>query len=332
MGYTMNQRRRFSALGLATLLTASLCASWSVHAQTSTFPNRPIKLVVPFVPGGTLDVVGRMLARNLQDSLGQPVVVENRAGAGSVVGVDHVAKSAPDGYTMVLNAATPMVTVVHLQKAPYDLLKDLAPVAQTCHLDYVLAVNAKSNINTMQDLVQMARKQPGKLNFSSAGTGSGQHMYMELSASVAGIQLQHIPYKGNSPAMQALLSGEVDLIFDTPQGILPQVQGNRLRPLMTSSAKPLASLPNVPTLDSLYPGSGIQGWHGVFVPAGTPKEIVQILAEAIRKAVNSPEMGAKLRDLGLEPSGMGPERFTEVVRRDYERWGKVIRDNNIKAD
>lgn len=328
----MKQRRLISAWGLTALLALGLSAPCAAQAQANNYPNRPIKLVVPFVPGGTLDVVARMLARSLQDALGQAVVVENRAGAGGVVGVDHVAKSAPDGYTLVLNAATPMVTVVSLQKTPYDLLKDLAPVAQACTLDYVLAVNTKSNIMSMQDLVQQARKQPGKLNFSSAGTGSGQHMYMELTASAAGIQLQHIPYKGNSPAMQALLSGEVDMIFDTPSGILPQVQGNRLRPLMTSSAKPLTSLPGVPTLDSLYPGSGIQGWHGVFAPAATPKEVVQILSEAIRKAVNSPEMANKLRELGLEPSGMGFERFTEVVKRDHERWGKVIRDNNIKAD
>lgn len=328
----MYHRRLFCTLGWAAVLVSSMFATGAAQAQASTYPNRPIKLVVPFVPGGTLDAVGRMLARNLQESLGQAVVVENRAGAGGVVGVDHVAKSPADGYTLVFNAATPMVTVVSLQKTPYDLIKDLAPVAQVCTFDYVLAVNSKSSISSMQDLVQLARKQPGKLNFASAGTGSGQHMYMELTASVAGIQLQHIPYKGNSPAMQALLSGEVDLIFDTPLGILPQVQGNRLRPLMTSSAKPLPSLPGVPTLDSLYPGSGIQGWHGVFAPAATPKEVVHILSEAIRKAVTSPEMASKLRDLGLEPSGMGSERFTDVVRRDHERWGKVIRDNNIKAD
>jgi tripartite-type tricarboxylate transporter receptor subunit TctC len=306
------------------LLCLGLMAGAGVMAQAPSFPNRPIKLVVPFVPGGTLDVVARLLARNMQDSLKQAVVVENRASAGGVVGVDHVAKSPADGYTLVLNAATPMVTVVSLQATPY--------VAQVSTFDYVLAVNVKSPINSMQDLIQLARKQPGKLNYASAGSGSGQHMYMELARSAAGIQIQHIPYKGNSPAMQALLSGEVDLIFDTSLGILPQVQGNRLRPLMTSSAKPMATMPQVPTMDSLFPGSGIQGWHAVFAPAATPKEVVAVLTDAIRKAVNSPDMAAKLRELGLEPSGMGPDRFTDVVRRDLERWGKLIRDNGIKAD
>ena len=184
----------------------------------------------------------------------------------------------------------------------------------------------------MQDLVQLAKKQPGKLNYASAGTGSGQHMYMELAKSVAGIQLQHIPYKGNGPAMQALLAGEVDLIFDTMLGILPQVQGGKLKPLMTSSAKPIAALSGVPTMESLYPGSSIQGWHGIFAPAATPKEVVALLADAIKKAVNGHEMGSKLKELGLEPSGMGPDAFYETVKRDQERWGKVIRENNIKAD
>jgi len=313
-------------------LLMSLTANAQTNANTSNFPNRPIKLVVPFVPGGTLDVVARLLAKNLTEAFGQAVIVDNKAGAGGVVGVDYVAKSAPDGYTLVLNSATPMVTVVSLQKTPYDLLRDLAAVSQVSTFDYVLSVNAKSGIQSMQELVQLAKKQPGKLNYSSAGTGSGQHMYMELAKSVAGIQLQHIPYKGNGPAMQALLSGEVDLIFDTTLGILPQVQGGRLKPLMTSSAKPIAALPGVPTMESLYPGSSIQGWHGVFAPAATPKEVLAILTEAIKKAVTGHEMSTKLKELGLEPSGVGSDVFFEIVKKDQERWGRVIRDNNIKAD
>ena len=324
----MNKRHLLRVLGAA----AALGVTSATLAQSGPYPNRPIRLVVPFVPGGTLDVVARLIARQLQDVLKQPVVVDNRAGAGGAVGVDHVAKSAADGYTFVLNAATPMVTVVSLQATPYDVIKDLAPVVQVTTFDYVLSVNAKSSITTMQELVQQARKQPGKLNYASAGTGSGQHMYMELARSAAGVQIQHIPYKGNAPAMQALLAGEVDMMFDTTLGVLPQVQGGRLRPLMTSSAKPLAALPQVPTMDSLFPGSGMQGWHGIFAPAATPKDVVATFYEATRKVLASAETIARLRELGLEPSGMGPERFAEVVRRDHERWGKLIRDNNIKAD
>jgi tripartite-type tricarboxylate transporter receptor subunit TctC len=225
-----------------------------------------------------------------------------------------------------------MVTVVSLQKTPYDVLKDLTPVSQSVSFDYVLAVNTKTGINTIQELVQRARREPGKMNYASAGTGSGQHMYMELAKTVVGIPVTHIAYKGNAPAMQALLAGEVDLIFDTTLGILPQLQSGRIKPLMTSSARPIAAFPGVPTMESLHPGSSIQGWHGVFVPAGTPRELVNTLSEAIRKAVSTPEVAARFRELGLEPAGTTPEQFAEVVKRDHDRWGKLIRDNNIKAD
>jgi len=317
----------------ATVLGAllGLLASSPALAQAN-FPNRPIKLVVPFVPGGTLDISARLIAKQLNEVLGQPVVVDNRGGAGGMLGVDLVAKSTPDGYTLLLNAATPMVTVVSLQKAPYDVLKDLTAVSQTVTFDYVMAVSAKSGIGSIQELIQTAKKQPGKLNYASAGTGSGQHMYMELARNAAGIQLTHVPYKGNAPAMQALLAGEVDLIFDTSLGILSQASSNRLKPLLTSSPKPLTELPGVPTMESLFPGSSIQGWHGIFAPSGTPKEVVNLLSDAIRKSVQSAELSAKFKEMGLEPSGLNSEKFSEVVRRDYERWGKLIRDNQIKAD
>lgn len=325
--------RRLLLCGLAlTLGVGSVSDRAEAQTQSGAFPSRPVRFVVPFVPGGTIDVVTRLLARHLQDSLNQPVVVDNRAGAGGVVGVDHVAKSKPDGYTLILNSATPMVTAVSLNNTPYDLFRDLAPVTQVTTFDYVLSVNAKSNIQTMQDLVQRARQEPGKFNYASAGIGSGQHMYVELMRSAARIQIQHIPYKGNAPAMQALLSGEVDLMFDTTLGMLPMIQAGRVRPLLTSSAKPLASLPQVPTMDSLFPGSSIQGWHGVFAPAATPREIIAQLADAIAAVLKLPEVAGRLKELGLEPSGMRPEPFATVVRRDYERWGRLIRDNNIKAD
>jgi tripartite-type tricarboxylate transporter receptor subunit TctC len=301
-------------------------------AVAADFPTKPVRLVVPFPPGGTLDIVGRMLARQLQEGWGEPVIVENRGGAGSIIGVDYVAKSAPDGYTMVLNAATPMVTVVHLQKVPYDLTRDLVGVAQTAQIDYVLAVSPRSGVTTMKELVELARKQPGKLNYAGAGTGSGMHMYMELARNAAKMDITHIPYKGNGPAMQAVLAGEVDLIFDTILSIIPLAKAGKVRPLMVSSAKPAPALPGVPTMDSLYPGSSIPGWHGVFTAAATPKDVIDKIAENIRKAVLSPQMAGRLRELGFEPTGMGSAQFNEIVRRDSERWAKIIRDNNIRAE
>ena len=311
------------------------CAAWLAVAGTAVavdYPTKPVHLVVPFPPGGTLDVVGRMLAHQLQEGWGQPVIVENRGGAGSIIGVDYVAKSAPDGYTLVLNAATPMVTVVHLQKVPYDLTRDLVGVAQTAQIDYALAISPKSGVTTMKELVELAHKQPGKLNYASAGTGSGMHMYMELAKNAAKMDITGIPYKGNGPAMQAVLAGEVDLIFDTILSIIPLAKAGKVRPLMVSSAKPAPALPGVPTMDSLYPGSSIAGWHGVFAAAATPKDVVDKIAENIRKAVLSPQMAGRLRELGFEPTGMDSERFNELVRRDSARWAKIIRDNNIRAE
>ena len=311
------------------------CAAWLAVAGTGVAadsPTKPVHLVVPFPPGGTLDIVGRMLARQMQEGWGEPVIVENRGGAGSIIGVDYVAKSAPDGYTLVLNAATPMVTVVHLQKVPYDLTRDLVGVAQTAQIDYALAVSPRSGVTTIKELVELARRQPGKLNYASAGTGSGMHMYMELAKNAAKMDITNIPYKGNGPAMQAVLAGEVDLIFDTILSIIPLAKAGKVRPLMVSSAKPAPALPGVPTMDSLYPGSSIPGWHGVFTAAATPKDVIDKLADNIRKAVLSPQMAGRLRELGFEPTGMGSERFNELVRRDSWRWAKIIRDNNIRAE
>jgi tripartite-type tricarboxylate transporter receptor subunit TctC len=301
------------------------------NAQLGNFPSRPIKIIVPFVPGGTLDSVARLLAKHLTESLPQAVIVDNKGGGGGIVGVDYVAKSAPDGYTLVFNAATPMVTVVSLQKTPYDVSKDLAALNQVATFDYILAVNAKSPIRSIEEFIQLVKKDPNRFNYASAGNGSGQHLYMELAKSAAGIQLQNIPFKGNGPAMQSLLASEVDCMFDT-SAILPLVQSHRLRALMTSSAKPLPAFPGVPTIESLFPGSSIQGWNGAFVPAATPKEIQLYLSDAIRKAVVSPDMSSKLKDLGMEPSSIAMDAFSEIVKRDLERWGKIIRDNNIKAD
>lgn len=320
---------------MKTFWVSMFCAAWLALAGAAVaadFPTKPVRLVVPFPPGGTLDVVGRMLARQLQEGWGQPVIVENRGGAGSAIGVDYVAKSAPDGYNLVLNAATPMVTVVHLQKVPYDLTRDLVGVVQTSAIDYVLAVSPGSGITSMKELVELAHKQPGKLNYAGAGTGSGMHMYMELAKNAAKMDITHIPYKGNGPAMQAMLAGEVDLIFDTILSIIPLAKSGKVRPLMVSSEKPAPTLPGVPTMDSLYPGSSIEGWHGVFAAAATPKDVVNKTADEIRKAVLSPQLAGRLRELGFEPTGLGSEQFNEIVRRDSERWAKIIRDNKIRAE
>jgi len=205
-------------------------------------------------------------------------------------------------------------------------------VSQIALIDYVLVANAKSGVGSVEELIALAKSQPGKLNYASAGTGSGQHLFFELMKGASGASINHIPYKGAAAAVQAVLAGEVDFMFEVSVGVLPQIRAGTLRPLLVTGAKPIETLPGVPPFDSAFPGVGIEAWHGVFAPAATPKRLLEQISLEISKAVLSPEVSARLRELGFQPTGVGYPRFNEVVARDLERWGKVIRDNHIRAD
>jgi tripartite-type tricarboxylate transporter receptor subunit TctC len=301
------------------------------QVAAADFPTKPVRLIVPFPPGGPLDIVGRLVARRLQDQWGQSVVVDNRAGASGAIGTDQLVKSPPDGYTLLINS-TPLVATPHLQKLPYDTLRDIAGVSQIAEIEYVLVATPKSGLGSVRDLVDLAKKEPGKLNYSSAGNGSGQHLLVELIKGAAGITINHVPYKGASPALQAVLAGEVDVMFETSVGVIPLIKAGKLRPLLVSGARPLEALPGVAPFESAFPGVGIDAWHGIFAPAATPSPVIQQLAADVRKAVLSTEVSTRLRELGFQPTGLPYPRFNEVVARDLERWGKVIRDNKIRAD
>ena len=303
----------------------------SLPLAAADCPARPVRLIVPFPPGGPLDIVGRLVARKLQEHWGQTVVVDNRGGASGSIGTELAVKSPPDGYTLLINS-TPIVATPHLQKLPYDTLRDLVGVSQVAEIEYVLVTSPRSGIQSVSELLALARKQPGKLNYASAGNGSGQHLLVELMKGAAGISISHIPYKGASPALQAVLAGEVDLMFETSVSVIPLARAGKLHPLLVSGAKPLEALPGVPPFDSAFPGVGIDAWHGLFAPAATPAAILQQLASDARNAVLSPEVSARLKELGFQPTGLPYPRFNEIVARDYARWGKVIRENNIKAD
>jgi tripartite-type tricarboxylate transporter receptor subunit TctC len=312
------------------LLAAVLCLAAGALAQTQEFPSKPVRLVVPFPPGGPLDISGRLIGKELQDRWGQPVVVENKPG--STIGPEYVVKSAPDGYTLMIISSTPLVTLPHLQKVPYDVLKDLAGVTQTTLLTYALVVNPATGINSIQDLIEAARAAPGRLDYASAGNGSGQHLYVELLKNAAGISLIHVPYKGAAPALQAVLAGEPGIMLDVTVAVLPHVKSGKLRALMVTGAKPLEQLPGAVAFDSMFPGLGIPGWHGIFAPGGTPKPILEKLAADIRQALRTPAVGDRFRQLGVEPSGVSGDAFNEIVRRDYARWGEIIRANKLRAD
>jgi tripartite-type tricarboxylate transporter receptor subunit TctC len=317
---------------IATMLgLLGVLAAGAAQAQGSEYPAKPVKLVVPFPPGGALDIVGRLLAKELQEKWGQPVVVDNRGGASGNIGIDYTAKSAPDGYTFVI-IAPPAVTTPHLGKVPFDITKDLAAVVQTATIDYLLAANPTLGVVTLAELIERAKTSPGKLNYASAGTGSGQHLQVELLRSAAGIALTHVPYKGSGPALQALMAGEVDLMFDTTISILPLVRAGKLQPLLVTGTKPLDAVPNVPAMGALYPEVNIDAWHGIVVPAGTPRPVIDKLAADIRAVVLSSAVSTRFRELGFTATGLQADAFAQIIRRDLERWGKVIRDNKIKAE
>lgn len=312
------------------LAAAVLGLASSAFVQAQEFPSKPVRLVVPFPPGGPLDISGRLIGKELQDRWGQPMVVENKPG--STIGPEYVVKSPPDGYTLMIISSTPLVTLPHLQKVPYDVLKDLVGVTQTTLLTYALVVNPATGINSIQDLIEAARAAPGRLDYASAGNGSGQHLYVELLKSAAGINLVHVPYKGAAPALQAVLSGQPGIMLDVTVAVIPHVKSGKLRALMVTGAKPLEQLPGAVPFDSLFPGLGIPGWHGIFAPSGTPKPVLDKLAADIRQALQTQAVGDRFRQLGVEPSGISGGAFNKIVERDYARWGEIIRANKLRAD
>jgi tripartite-type tricarboxylate transporter receptor subunit TctC len=313
--------RAFLALSLLVL---------AAGAAAQEFPSKPVRLVVPFPPGGPLDISGRLIGKELQERWGQPVVVENKPG--STIGPEYTVKSAPDGTTLMIISSTPLVTLPHLQPVPYDVLKDLVGVTQTTLLTYALVVNPTIGIHSIQGLIAAAKAAPGGLNYASAGNGSGQHLYVELLKNAAGINIVHVPYKGAAPAMQAVLAGEPGIMLDVTVAVIPHVKAGKLLPLMVTGDKPLEQLPGAVPFDSLFPGLGIPGWHGIFAASGTPKPVLDKLAADIRWALALPAVGNRFRELGVEPSGVSGDEFNAIVRRDYARWGEIIQKNKLRAD
>ena len=300
-------------------------------ASAQDFPNKQVRLIVPFPPGGTLDIVGRMLASRLTEVWKQPVVIENRAGASGNIGVDAIAKSPADGYHLVI-VATPVVTSPHLQKLPFDVTRDLAAVTQTAMLEYLLVVNPKLGVGSVAEFVALTQRESGKHSYGSAGNGSGQHLYMELFKGVTKASLTHVPYKGSAPMLQAVMAGELAAAFDVSISALPLVRSARVRALALTGNKGSDNVPGAVALASLYPEFSIDTWHGILAPAGTPRAVLEKLSRDIGDVVFSPEIASRFRDVGLTPRRSTPDEFSKIIRDDLDRWGKVIRDNNIKAD
>ena len=315
------------ALGLCQALIPGV-----VSAQTAPYPSKPIKFVVPITPGGSNDVLARTIAQKLSDQWKQAVVVENRPGGGMNLGSDLVAKSAPDGYTWLLGANNIFVTNPHVGKMPFDVFKDLAPVTTVAIVPFVLAVNANFPAKNVAELVEYAKKNPNALNYGSSGNGSPQQLAAEMLSHVAGIKMQHVPYKGAVPAITDLLGGRIQVFIGAVNSLLPHVKDGKLRLLAGAGGKRFAAFPELPAIAETVPGVALDVWLGVFMPTGVPKEILTKVNADIAQVLQSPEVRTSLAAQGIEPITSTPEALAQTIRDDHARWGKVIREANIKAD
>ena len=316
--------------------TLALCCLLAVSTlvQAQSYPSRPVRLVVPLSPGGFADTPTRMLAPRLSEQLGRQFFVENKPGAGGTIGADFVAKSAPDGYTLLVTG-TPHVISAHLyKKLPYDALRDFTHIALIASGPYALVVNPqKLPVSSVRELITAARAQPGKIDFASSGNGSAQHLVGALFNSTAGIDLNHVPYKGSGPAMQDLIAGQVGVSFAGVPNVLGHVRSGRLRALGVTTATRWSELPDVPTLaEAGVPGYEATLWLNVSGPAGMPADIVQRLSNEIAKALKDPEVQNNFRTGGVDAVWMGPQELNAFMRAEHEKWGKVVRDTGATVN
>jgi tripartite-type tricarboxylate transporter receptor subunit TctC len=303
-------------------------------AQAQSWPNKPIRLVVPFSAGGNTDIVARLFAQELSKTLGQPVVVENKPGASGNIGADAVAKSAPDGYTLVMGTVgTHAINASLYKKMPYDAIKDFAPVTLLASVPNVLVVPVSLPVKSVKELVAYGKANPGKLSFASSGVGTSIHLSGEMFRTTTGIDMTHIAYKGSAPAVTDLIAAQVQLMFDNLPTSLQYVKTDKLRALAVTTAKRIEALPDVPTMiESGFPGFETGSWFGVFAPAATPKDIIARLNTELLKIAQTPEMQQKLLQSGAEPVGKGSEEFTAYVRSETTKWAKVVKDSGATAD
>lgn len=316
----------------AALVLGALPAS-SALAQAE-WPNKPINYIVPFAPGGATDILGRIYSQHIGQPLGVPVVVENRPGTGGSLGSAYASRAKPDGYTLVGGTiSSHAINVSIYPSIGYDPVESFEPVILSGTLPNVLVVNANSDIKTLEDLIERAKEKPNNLSFGSSGVGSSQHLAGELFASTLDTEMLHVPYKGSAPSLQALMGGEIDLLFDNITSAAPMIQSGHLRALGVTSTDTSPILPDVkPLADLGLDDYDVVSWQGVFVPAGTPREIVDRLHEVMHDALQQPETRKRLEALGLTVSGAGPDEFAEFQKQEVEKWAKVVKDAGIKME
>jgi tripartite-type tricarboxylate transporter receptor subunit TctC len=313
-----------------TLLLLLLCLAHAASAQS--YPNRPIHIVAPFPAGGGYDFLSRLIAPEMTKTFGQPVIVENKSGANGNIGTDAVAKSAPDGYTLLMGGNSPLALNVALYTLPYDPVRDFAPISRVATQPNLLAAHPSVPVKSLAELIEYARANPGKVTYGSAGNGSPQHLAAELLKRMAGIDLVHVPYKGAAPNAQALLAGEISIAFNIILLPLPHVQSGRLTGLALASGKRSPLAPELPTMTELGYPIDIDTWYGLVAPAGTPADIIAKLNAEVVRILGLAELKERTSSQGIELGASTPEEFAAFLRADIARWGKAIRETGIKMD
>jgi tripartite-type tricarboxylate transporter receptor subunit TctC len=323
---SITRRQVVQAIALAAALSSGT-------AMAQTWPSKPVSLIVPFPPGGTTDVLARALGEKLSKELGQPVIVENKPGAGATIGADFVAKAKPDGYTLLMGAVHHTIASSVYKKLPYDFQKDLAPVTVVALVPNVLVVNANVPAKSVAELIALAKSQPGKLTYGSNGNGTAQHLIGTQFQNATGTDLIHVPYKGSGPLVTDLLGGQITMSFDTVTPVLQHIKSGKLRALAVTTDKRSSALPNVPTLDEAgLKGFNIGTWFGVLAPAGTPKDIMARLSTEVVKAVQSPDFRKRMEEVGAEPIGNSPDQMAQQVKSETEKFAKIVKDAKVTIE
>jgi len=313
------------------LLAGSVLVAGSA-ACASTFPQKPVRIIVPFSPGGGTDLIARTLGQEMAKDLGQPVIIDNKPGAGTIIGTDAVAKAAPDGYLLVMSSFAHAVNPSLQAKLPFNNEKSFAPVLLVGRGPNVLVVRPASPFKTVQDVLAAAKANPGKLTYASQGAGTSAHLAGEMFDNLAKVKTTHIPYRGAGPAMTDLLGGQVDLFFGTAAAVAPFVERGQLRAIGVTSAQPSPAFKDIPTIAATVPGYAVESWYGLYAPAGTPKDVIARLNAAGRKAARSPEFARKVEQEGLSINAGEPAELDTYVRAEEARWARIVKENGIKAD
>jgi len=314
-------------------LAVLAAAAFATGASAQQYPNKPVHLINPWTPAGPAELLTRLVGMKMAESLGQPFIVENKPGANGTIGATFVAKSAPDGYTILFSHVGPMaISPAVVDKMPYDTLKDFEPVTQVASGALVLLVRNDIPITNLKELVAYGKANQGKMSCGSVGPASTSHLACELFHILGGVQTIHVPYKGSAPVITDMLGGQISIAFLNIAGAMPQMRANQIRPVAVTTLKRSGVLPDLPTMNETMPGFEVNSWYGMMAPAGTPKAIVQTLQREVAKALKAPDVAEKLKEFGLDPVGNTPEEHAAQLRADLERWGKVAKAAKIKVD